>query len=224
MVMTNIDLEGLDGAGKSTQANLLLEYYRLKGSKVKCIHFPTRDDEYLGRIAGHYLDGRYGSVRDVDPELISLAYATDRKMISSKLYSWGKYKYTLILDRYVESNCAYQGAKINDMDRREDFRKWVREFEYDFFRSPKPTVALYLDVPLPVIESRLKAMQEGGDIHEVDMSFQEDVAKSYMEICSEGYLNRIDCSDGNGGAADKMVVFDRILSAIKVSRPLIYQR
>ncbi|NCU26551.1 hypothetical protein EOM86_07500 [Candidatus Nomurabacteria bacterium] len=160
MIMMNIDLEGLDGSGKSTQAKLLSEYYRLKEARVRLLHFPTVDDEYIGRVVKHYLGGKYGSALETNPEVMAMVYATDRKMISSKMYTWATYKYVLVLDRYVESNCAYQGAKLDSIDDRLEFRHWVRSFEYEFYKSPKPDLAFYLDVPLDIIEKRLKETRE----------------------------------------------------------------
>lgn len=68
-----------------------------------------------------------------------------------------------MLDRYVYSNLAYQCAKLSSDEEKQQLRKWILQFEFDFFKIPKPDVNIFLDVPLSFIEHKLKEPRQGND-------------------------------------------------------------
>src|SRR6266516_7919816 len=100
-----IAIEGLDGAGKTTQVSLLAE--RLAPHEV--VSFP-RYDTFFGRQIRMLLDGVGGiSAQTVDPRSMALWYALDRAQWARdrKAGSDG----VVLLNRYALSNAVYQSAR-----------------------------------------------------------------------------------------------------------------
>jgi dTMP kinase len=102
----------------------------------------------------------------------------------------------VLLDRYVLSNIAFQGAKVEDKEKRTSLINWIRKFEFDFLGLPMADLTLFLDVPIDTIEERLSSVREGEDrdyldgskdIHEQDIEFQSRVRNIYKEIPISNY-------------------------------------
>jgi len=73
-----IVLEGLDGAGKSTQIAKLSAMFRERGVESEYLHFPRFDAPVYGELIARFLRGDLGSLEQVNPYLVALLYAGDR--------------------------------------------------------------------------------------------------------------------------------------------------
>ena len=62
-----IVLEGLDGAGKSTQVRRLREYLEGLYGSLEYIHFPRYDAAVYGDLIGRFLRGGFGPIDGVHP-------------------------------------------------------------------------------------------------------------------------------------------------------------
>lgn len=220
--MPLIVLEGLDGAGKSTQVRLLTEYYEKQGKSVFFMHFPRLDSPYWGEMIAAFLRGEYGDINQVHPQLVAALYAGDRWDASKEIITRLEKGNVVFLDRYVYSNLAYQCAKLNDEAEKEKLRKWILYFEFDYFKIPKPDINLFLDVPHNFVEKKLQENRTGSDrdylkgksdIHEKSSTFQQQVREEYLYLCKNFGLTYIDCSE-NKSLATIEVVFERILLKI----------
>lgn len=224
-----IVVEGLDGSGKSTQVRKLKEYLVSTGRGFEYLHFPRFDTPVYGDLLARFLRGDLGSIDHVHPRLVALLFAEDRRAAApmlSKALDNGK---IVLLDRYVYSNIAFQCAKLDDKDAREELRQWIIELEYGIFGIPRPDLNIFLDVPVSVVSERLGRTRKGSDreyldgkddIHESDMDFQSRVRNVYMEQCEldKDFL-RVDCSSDNGEMASPVSVFRKI-SALLSERGL----
>lgn len=80
----------------------------------------------------------------------------------------------VIADRYTTSNAVHQASKEPEQ-KREDFLKWLYEFEYDHLGLPKPDLVLYLDVPTDFTETLLRGREQAthtkADIHEANTAY-----------------------------------------------------
>ena len=123
-----IVFEGIDGSGKATQAHLLREYLSERNVACSLFSFPCYDGLY-GRLVARYLNGEFGDVFEVSPHLASLSYAGDRLEHRDLLRERLRAGEIVLVDRYVASNMAHQGAKL-PVEQRADFVSWIEELEY----------------------------------------------------------------------------------------------
>ena len=159
--MKIVVIEGLDGAGKSTQIKLLTAYLEGKNIPYNYIHFPRTDAPYFGELIARFLRGDFGTAEEVDPYIVSLLYAGDRNDAASQIRSWLKQKHLVILDRYTYSNIAYQCAKSGGSDQSNKLRKWILDLEFNHFGIPEPDLNIFLDVPSSFTEKKLKSDRSG---------------------------------------------------------------
>lgn len=217
-------LEGLDGAGKSTQVKLLRSYLEEKTGQVKYIHFPRYDAPVYGDLISRFLRGDFGNNDAVHPQLVALLFAEDRHgagPIIKEALSRGQ---TVLLDRYVYSNIAYQCAKLHSVEEKERLRDWIFNTEFGDFELPVPELNLFLDVPIGFVRQSLSSNREGGDrdylsgaqdIHEASIAFQKAVREMYVAQTElDPKFRRVDCSDENGDMLAPELIFERVRAVI----------
>ena len=214
-------LEGLDGAGKSTQVKKLRTYLESLFGNLEYIHFPRYDAPVYGDLISRFLRGDFGSNETVHPQLVALLFAEDRHGAAPKMKEVLNNGGNILLDRYVYSNIAYQCAKLGDKAEAETLRDWIFRTEYGNFGLPKPDLNIFLDVPIAFVESKLKSQRGGADrdylegaqdIHEADIEFQKRVREIYRQQCEiDPKFIRIDCSDDYG----QMLPPDEIFAKVK---------
>lgn len=217
-------LEGLDGAGKSTQVKRLRSYLESRCESLEYIHFPRYDAPVYGDLISRFLRGDFGGNDQVHPQLVALLFAEDRHGAvpeMKKILSSGG---TVLLDRYVYSNIAYQCAKLHTEEEKEALRKWIIDTEYGAFGLPVPDLNIFLDVPTGFVEKKLSADRQGKDrtylagghdIHEADMAFQRRVREIYLSQCSlDPKFIRIDCSDASGNMLPPDIIADKVRAEV----------
>ena len=215
-----IVLEGLDGAGKSTQVKKLQNYIVSRDKKLRYLHFPRFDAPVVGDMIAKFLRGDFGDINQVDPMLVALMYAEDRRDAASMVSGWLADGDVVLFDRYVYSNIAFQCAKIDDKQRASELRDWIFKSEYEDFAIPRPDINIFLDVPIGFVSSKLAEERKGddreylqgkSDIHEADMTFQMKVREVYLEQCQKDpSFIRIDCSDSQGNMLPADDIFEKI--------------
>lgn len=217
-------LEGLDGAGKSTQVKKLRNYLEEKLGSLEYIHFPRYDAPVYGDLISRFLRGDFGTNESVHPQLVALIFAEDRHGAAPEMKKRLEEGGHILLDRYVYSNIAYQCAKIADKEEADNLRNWIFNTEYGDFGLPVPDLNIFLDVPIAFVESKLKSQRggddrsylEGGqDIHEADIEFQKKVRALYREQCeADPKFIRIDCSDEYGEMLPPGAIFEKIRQTV----------
>lgn len=206
--MNLIVIEGLDGAGKSTQIKLLQKYFDSKGLEYRYLHFPRTETPWFGEMISRFLRGEFGSLLEVNPYIVALLYAGDRMDAARIIEGWLKDGIIVILDRYVYSNIAYQCAKILDPSAREELKRWILGLEFEHFGIPVPSLNIFLDVPFDFTERSLLSGRVGEDrnylngnkdIHESSISFQSRVREVYLETAAcDPKLKIIECTSQSG--------------------------
>lgn len=219
-----IVLEGLDGAGKSTQITKLRDMFRAQGVESEYLHFPRFDAPIYGELIARFLRGDLGSVESVNPYLVALLYAGDRADAATTIRQWLGEGKVVIVDRYVYSNIGYQCAKIADSTERNRLREWILHTEFEEFGIPKPNLSLFLDVPFAFTERKLSEVREGEDreylqggkdIHEASLDLQRRVREVYLESATmDDELKVVNCSTEEGGMASPEAIFERIMERV----------
>jgi dTMP kinase len=218
-------IEGLDGAGKSTQIKLLSEYLTAKKYSCQYLHFPRTDSPWFGELIARFLRGEFGSLNDVDPWLVAMLYAGDRKDASELISGWLRKGDMVLLDRYTYSNVAYQCAKLNDKSRQEELRSWILKLEFEHFSIPRPDLNIFLDVPFRFTEHKLTSERSGNDrnylngmkdIHESSLEFQEKVRNMYLHVAgSDDKVVVVNCGDKSGSMLSPENIFIKIVEIMQ---------
>jgi len=181
-------IEGGDGSGKTTQAQLLISYLKKKKILVKYFDFPQYYQTFHGQTIARYLRGEFGVLNNISPYLVSLAYALDRLSVKNQMDDFLKKGGIIIANRYATSNMAYQGARFSNDKERNKFFDWLYQLEYKINKIPKENLVIYLHVPwqisLSLTEKKGKRFYLSGktDIHEKDILFRQKVEKMYLYL------------------------------------------
>ena len=188
-----IAIEGIDGSGKTVQAHLLVERLKKEGRPVEDVRFPHRREGFFGKMIHRYLNGEFGSSKEVNPYLAAVLYAGERFEAKKELERWLEEGKVVIARRYVPSNQAHQGGKLTEPHQKKRFFEWVEELEYELFGNPRPDVTIYLQLPsetaMELIRKRHREQsrqEKARDIHEEDPSHLKAAEESYKELASGG--------------------------------------
>lgn len=212
-----IVLEGLDGAGKSTQIRMLRQLFADRGVESEYVHFPRFDSPVYGQLIARFLRGEFGGVQEVDPYLVALIFAGDRADAAPQIRQWLAEGKAVVLDRYVYSNVGFQCAKLPAGEERDRLADWIVNLEFGHNALPRPDLSLFLDVPFAFTERKLSEVREGDDrdylqggqdIHEASLQLQQDVRSVYLaSAAKDPSLRVVDCSDASGAMESPEGIF-----------------
>lgn len=219
-----IVLEGLDGAGKSTQIRMLRQLFADRGVESEYVHFPRFDSPVYGQLIARFLRGEFGGVQEVDPYLVALIFAGDRADAAPQIRQWLAEGKAVVLDRYVYSNVGFQCAKLPAGEERDRLADWIVNLEFGHNALPRPDLSLFLDVPFAFTERKLSEAREGDDrdylqggqdIHEASLQLQQDVRSVYLaSAAKDPALRVVDCSDASGAMESPEGIFAKICAEL----------
>lgn len=129
-----IVLEGIDGAGKSTQTQLLEQYLTKKGYNTKKIVEPTTSS--IGKLIRQQLTNPE-STNDINQQMLALLFAADRLTLKKEIMEAKNSKdKILISDRSFYSSVCYQNNPTITPE-------WVRMVNN---HAPRPDLTILLDL------------------------------------------------------------------------------
>lgn len=166
-----IVFEGIDGAGKSTQIQMLKQWLEDNGFRVETLVEPT--DSEVGKLIRRILR-RPDAQSDNVQKTLALLFAADRMMIMNKLEDESK---IIISDRSFLSSLVYQ----------EPF-EWVSVLN-KYAKKPDLVMLLDLDVKTSV------ARTSGEDTFENE-EFLAEVRQNYLRLVENYEHQIIDASRG----------------------------
>ena len=166
-----IVFEGIDGAGKSTQIQMLREWLENNGFRVETLVEPT--DSKVGKLIREILQQPDATTERVQKTL-GLLFAADRMLIMDKLEDESK---IFISDRSFISSLAYQEPA-----------EWIGELNR-YAKKPDLLILLDLDVKTSV------ARTSGEDTFENE-EFLTGVKQNYLKLAQDYTCEIIDADKG----------------------------
>ena len=166
-----IVFEGIDGAGKSTQIQMLKEWLEANGFRVETLVEPT--DSVVGKLIREILQRPDAESDDVQ-KILALLFAADRMFIMDKLKDDSK---IFISDRSFISSLAYQEPA-----------EWVEQLNR-YAKKPDLLILMDLDVKTSV------ARASGEDTFE-NVEFLTRVKDNYLKLVDNYTHEIIDANRG----------------------------
>jgi dTMP kinase len=213
-------IEGIDGAGKGTQAARLAETAAEHGCRVASFSFPLYDGNPFSRAVADYLNGEFGAADEVHPELAALLYAGDRLHARPRIVSALQESDLVVCDRYVASNQAHQGGKLRGEARRR-LLDWLEEVEYGEFALPRPQLVILLDAPVALARRLVGRKAARGyttleaDIHEADAVHSSATREVYLELAERDDWRVVSTAGDDGAARDVDEIAAEIWAAVE---------
>jgi dTMP kinase len=217
-----IAIEGIDGAGKNTQAALLCDALRQQGYSAEILSFPRYGETFFAKSITDYLSGRFGNLGSVDPHFAALLYAGDRFETKRLILELRESVDVVIFDRYVASNLAHQASRV-PLHTRDEFFGWLATLEYDVYGLPKADATVYLNITTEAASALLRQRRQlantgSTDLHESDTAYLEQCRQVYLVLLQKSFHSRwtcIDCCDRTGEVLPRKTIADAIWQAIQ---------
>ena len=201
-----IAIEGIDGAGVTTQAERLQEkletYLRREVDSVSASSGPLTHltKEPTDGPAGGQIRLALSERLELDPQALALFFATDRKdHVETVIKPLLEDGYIVIADRYYLSSYAFQ------LDAVDGDLEWLRQINS---KAITPDLTVLLDVDAATSRKRREQDRLTEELFENEETLQT-VRENYVEIAdrlgAEG--EPIEIVDGAG---DQTAVFDRV--------------
>jgi len=177
MIGVLVNLEGIDGCGKSTQSKLLRGKLEDEGEKVIILKEPTK------RPHGQKLwDMLHGKRKASNEEILEL-FVLDRKQhVEEKIQPALDDRTVVLMDRYYYSSMAYQvagGIDVGDIREKHAF-------------APKPDVVLIFDLPVSVALERVKGHSDADEFEKEE--HLEKVREAYLDLENDPLVRIVDAT------------------------------
>ena len=170
-----IDLEGIDGCGKSTQTKLLQKKLEKEGETVIILKEPTKEPH--GQKLWDVLHGK----RKANNEEILEFFILDRKQhVNEKIQPALDDGTIVLMDRYYYSSMAYQVAGGLDVE-------YIQN-EHDF--APNPDIVLIFDLPVSTALERVRGHSEADEFEKEE--HLEKVREAYLNLESDPLVRIVD--------------------------------
>jgi len=172
-----VNLEGIDGCGKSTQSKLLLEKLEGEGEKVIILKEPTK------RPHGQKLwDVLHGKRKATNEEILELFVLDRIQHVEEKIQPALDDGTVILMDRYYYSSMAYQVAGGID----------VEEIREKHVFAPKPDVVLIFDLPVSVALERVRGHSDADEFEKEE--HLEKVREAYLDLENDPLVRIVDAT------------------------------
>ena len=177
MIGVLVNLEGIDGCGKSTQSKLLLEKLEGEGEKVIILKEPTK------RPHGQKLwDMLHGKRKATNEEILELFVLDRIQHVEEKIQPALDDGTVILMDRYYYSSMAYQVAGGID----------VEEIREKHVFAPKPDIVLIFDLPVSIALERVKGHSNADEFEKEE--HLEKVREAYLDLGNDPLVRIVDAT------------------------------
>ncbi|MEZ4358742.1 MAG: dTMP kinase [Kofleriaceae bacterium] len=163
-------LEGLDGAGTTTQARLVVEALRQRGHRAHLTREPS--DGPVGKLIREMLTGAHAiPEQSISQSTFGLLFAADRlDHLQREVEPALQRGEVVVSDRWYHSSLAYQGTSAE--------RAWIDVLNA---RARRPDLTILLKVAAETAARRRVAAGRAQELFE-DLAMQEKVAAGYDHV------------------------------------------
>lgn len=200
-----IVIEGVDGSGKSTQANLLADYLRGLGRRVHHTAEPTESG-----LGGMVRDGLGGEHPRTTEELAAM-FLADRVAhnVSPKsgIKQYLESGTDVVCDRYYYSSLAYQGV--------DGALQWVADMNLNSPVIEKPDICVFIDLDPEKCLEHIRAGRSHFEIYEENSAIIAETRRRYG-IVFEMLKGRDNIVTVDGARTPKEVSADVIAAVSKL--------
>ena len=172
-----INLEGIDGCGKSTQSQLLMDEFEKNDEKTILLKEPTNGK--YGRKLWEMLSGKIEATTE---EILELFVRDRKEHVDQKINPALNEGKIVLMDRYYYSTMAYQAAAGID----------VKRIRKDNEFAPKPDIVLVFDLPADLAMKRVRG-HSVADVFEKEEHL-EKVRKAYLNLEDDPLVRIIDAT------------------------------
>ena len=172
-----INLEGIDGCGKSTQSQFLMDKFESDNEKIVLLKEPTN-----GKYGQKLWEMLSGKIEATTEEILELFVLDRREHVNQKIQPALDEGKIVLMDRYYYSTMAYQAAAGIDVNR----IKKDNEF------APKPDIVLIFDLPADLAMKRVRS-HSVADVFEKE-EYLERVRKAYLNLEGDSLVRIIDAT------------------------------
>lgn len=190
-----IVLEGVEGAGKTSQSKRLAAALSAKGMDVVLTREPG-GVPLAERLRELILDPEY------TPDALTELYmymAARREHLNKVIVPALAAGKTVICDRFTYSTLAYQGYG-RGVD-----KEFIRTLNAETVKSVNVDIALFLDVPPAVGFARKGGADCGDRMESGGMQFFERIYDGFKKMCAAGELTAIDATVGEEQTAERIL-------------------
>ena len=172
-----INLEGIDGCGKSTQSQFLMDKFESGNEKTILLKEPTN-----GKYGQKLWEMLSGKIEATTEEILELFVLDRKEHVNQKIKPALDDGIIVLMDRYYYSTMAYQAAAGIDVDRIR------RDNEF----APKPDIVLIFDLPADLAMKRVRS-HSVADVFEKEEHL-EKVRKAYLNLEDDSLVRIIDAT------------------------------
>lgn len=192
-----IAIEGMDGAGKNTQTNLLVQLIKHGGVNVERVSFPNYDSLSSYPVTQIIREDTVINHNDNLKYIKSTAFAMDRALtffnkLDTRLYNIIKTGGVIVFDRYTTSNILHIASILESVEEVNECIDFIQELEYDRFKLPKPDITFFLDVHPDVSLKNIETRGRQKDLHETPEHLYKVYERSNYVVDKLGWT-RINC-------------------------------
>lgn len=228
--MTFIVIEGVAGASKKIQTQLLADALKNKHQKiVETISFPQYDHRWA-TFVDKFMAGEFGHLSQVDPYIASTFYMIDRfahkQVLEKKL---AVYDY-VISDRYSISSFIHRWAFYlaqDDQDGLREFFSWLYDLEFQKAKLPLPDVIIFLAFWVKHLTQfiqekeqerllRMADVGQAGSAYDGDYKDQQFALLIGREILPSYFSSYhiVDCEDEQGVLLSEEMIHQKIMDIV----------
>ena len=172
-----INLEGIDGCGKSTQSQFLMDKFESDNEKTILLKEPTN-----GKYGQKLWEMLSGKIEATTEEILELFVLDRKEHVNQKIKPALDEGKIVLMDRYYYSTMAYQAAAGIDINRIR------RDNEF----APKPDIVLIFDLPADLAMKRVRG-HSVADVFEKEEHL-EKVRKAYLNLEDDSLVRIIDAT------------------------------